>query len=159
MNWNRIDPTLLYPPFRRLVESLLLESEANGTSFWPIAGYRSYEQQAVLYAQGRITEGKVVTMAKPGQSAHNFGLAVDVCLDKDAAREGLQPDWSGSYTPLKMLCEARGLVWGGTWVFKDLPHIQLPHFVTSSDLAPLRDLYEAKGLQGVWAYLDEQSSK
>lgn len=39
---------------------------------------RSLEEQAALYAQGRTTPGPIVTKAKPGSSAHNYGLAMDV---------------------------------------------------------------------------------
>ena len=51
------------------------------------AGYRSLEEQATLYGQGRVYSynGKNysnlakpnVTNAKPGQSYHNYGLAID----------------------------------------------------------------------------------
>ncbi|GAA3318342.1 hypothetical protein GCM10020331_020730 [Ectobacillus funiculus] len=33
-----------------------------------------------LYAQGRTTSGSIVTNARGGQSNHNFGVAVDLCL-------------------------------------------------------------------------------
>lgn len=39
---------------------------------------RSLEEQAKLYAQGRTDPGHIVTNAKPGSSAHNYGLAIDV---------------------------------------------------------------------------------
>jgi hypothetical protein len=40
--------------------------------------------QAELYAQGRTTPGPIITDAKPGESAHEFGEAVDAypTLDK-----------------------------------------------------------------------------
>ena len=34
--------------------------------------YRTKDEQAALYAQGRTAPGKIVTHAKPGESAHNF---------------------------------------------------------------------------------------
>jgi peptidoglycan L-alanyl-D-glutamate endopeptidase CwlK len=36
------------------------------------------QDQAVLYAQGRTAPGRIVTNAKPGESAHNWGCAIDV---------------------------------------------------------------------------------
>lgn len=39
---------------------------------------RSLDEQAALYAQGRTSPGHIVTNAKPGSSAHNYGLALDV---------------------------------------------------------------------------------
>jgi peptidoglycan L-alanyl-D-glutamate endopeptidase CwlK len=54
------------------------------------AGYRSMEEQAALFGQGRFysCKGKnysnlakpTVTNAKPGQSFHNFGVAIDFFL-------------------------------------------------------------------------------
>lgn len=41
-------------------------------------GFRSGAVQDALYAQGRTTPGPIVTNAKGGQSAHNYGLAIDV---------------------------------------------------------------------------------
>lgn len=56
----------------------------------PISGYRSFDEQAELYAQGRTTPGPVVTRAKAGFSMHCYGLATDW-----AYFEG------GQYTPLE----------------------------------------------------------
>jgi D-alanyl-D-alanine carboxypeptidase len=44
------------------------------------AGLRTIAQQAALYARGRTSPGDIVTYAKPGSSAHNYGLAIDVGL-------------------------------------------------------------------------------
>lgn len=43
-------------------------------------GLRTAAEQAALYAQGRTTPGAIVTNAPPGRSAHEHGLAVDVCI-------------------------------------------------------------------------------
>ena len=47
--------------------------------------FRSIAAQDALYAKGRTEPGEQVTKAKGGQSPHNYGLAVDVCL--------VQPDY------------------------------------------------------------------
>lgn len=39
---------------------------------------RAPERQQILWNQGRSTAGEIVTHAKPYESAHNFGLAMDV---------------------------------------------------------------------------------
>jgi hypothetical protein len=36
---------------------------------------RTFQEQEMLYANGRTKPGKIVTKAKPGQSYHNYGLA------------------------------------------------------------------------------------
>lgn len=41
---------------------------------------RSMDRQATLYAQGRTKPGKIVTWAKPGQSMHHYGCAIDSCF-------------------------------------------------------------------------------
>lgn len=43
-------------------------------------GVRSPERQAQLYAQGRTSPGQIVTNARPWESAHQYGLAIDVTV-------------------------------------------------------------------------------
>jgi hypothetical protein len=61
----------LYTPFYdQLCEAL--------PEHWqPTEGFRSFERQADLYAQGRSVPGAIVTQAPPGKSMHNYGLASD----------------------------------------------------------------------------------
>ena len=54
-----------------------------------------------------------------------------------------------------------GLEWGGWWRFKDLPHVQLPGYVSASELKPLANVWRAtKGntyvrLSAVWDTIDD----
>lgn len=41
---------------------------------------RSFEEQTALYRIGRELPGKIVTKAKAGESAHNYGLAWDIAI-------------------------------------------------------------------------------
>ncbi len=69
-------------------------------------GYRTQEQQDVLYAQGRTAPGPVVTWTR--QSNHLLGLAVDV----------LRFDGSNLYAPSMTTVETFkrfGFSWGGDW--------------------------------------------
>jgi peptidoglycan L-alanyl-D-glutamate endopeptidase CwlK len=89
---------------------------------------RTAEEQAVLYAQGRTTPGPIVTRAKPGQSAHNFGLAVDVAILVHG-----KLDWeraSPLWATVGKLGQNRGLEWYGApdAEFSELPHFQLPNW-------------------------------
>lgn len=79
----------LWPPFGAAVQYLLTFLRSYGLQVDVVSGYRSQEEQAKLYAQGRtpaeITArvkkrgaGGTVTDAPPGYSAHNYGLAVDL---------------------------------------------------------------------------------
>lgn len=45
-----------------------------GVQMVVICTYRSEEEQARLYAQGRTAPGRIVTNAKPGKSKHNVTL-------------------------------------------------------------------------------------
>lgn len=46
-------------------------------SWQPICGIRTFKEQAELYSRGRSRPGNVVTKAKAGTSAHNYGCASD----------------------------------------------------------------------------------
>lgn len=78
----------LWPPFSDAVRYLNAWANYFGLDAQIVSGYRSLEEQARLYAQGRTQyeidarvrksgRGGSVTDAPPGSSAHNYGLAVD----------------------------------------------------------------------------------
>lgn len=151
---SRIDTDLLFPPFFVRLQALLDEALARQKAYWVIEGHRSYERSDDLFAQGRSKPGPIVTNARAGQSAHNFGIAGDLVLDGYLDRAGLQPDYRpASYDLLGELCPKHGLVWGGSWKFKDRPHVQMPDFITGDELAPLRAELAKGGLEAVWTYL------
>lgn len=91
---------------------------------------RSNEEQARLYAQGRTAPGPIVTDAPAGESAHNYGLALDIVPIIDG-----KPDWQGSdpvWQQIGALGEAAGLEWAGApgFPFHELPHFQYPSWRT-----------------------------
>ncbi len=55
-------------------------------------GFRFPERQQALYDQGRSKPGKIVTYAKPGESFHQYGLAVDI-----VGKVNGKWDWSIDY--------------------------------------------------------------
>lgn len=153
---SRVDTALAYPLFMQRFEAMLDDAMLQGRAYWCVELYRSYARSDTLFAQGRTAPGPIVTNARGGQSAHNFGIAGDLVLDGYLDRAGLQPDYRpASYDLLGVLATKHGLVWGGSWHFKDLPHVQVPGFITADDMAPLRRAFDAGGLQAVWAYLDQ----
>jgi hypothetical protein len=121
------------------------------------SGHRPPAEQAKLYDRGRkvvwsadwrvmqeivVDRAKIVTFARPMSSAHNFSpsRAVDCVLDTTVVevtqREGRLDMWCTA------TCDAReawadygaavrseGLVWGGDWRMRDLPHAELPAFL------------------------------
>lgn len=150
LNWDKV-----YPRFMEQCFDLAANCRKRGVDYFAISGYRSFTEQAKLYFQGRTAPGKIVTNAKPGFSAHNYGLAVDWCKDEDTNRAGLQPDWDlKDYIILKEEAEKLGLESGMSWkTFKEGPHVQLGEI----NLTKLKEIHDKEGLSAVWAYLDRLS--
>lgn len=86
---------------------------------------RTMDEQAHLYAQGRTLPGPIVTKAKPGQSAHNYGMAFDICfVGAVPYPEATDPRWHA----LGILGEELGLSWGGPNGKGDRFTFDRPHF-------------------------------
>lgn len=103
--------------------------------------YRSPEHQKALYEQGRSTPGEIVTQIDgiTKKSMHNYypALAFDVCVDLDPGVAKVIASWKPEhYEPLGYVCEQLGLVWGGSWKWRDLPHIQVPREIEFSVTRP-----------------------
>lgn len=86
LDWGKVDPSKLRKSFREDVESVLNPSPYRYRVQY---GFRSVSEQADLYAK-HLAGGPLA--APPGQSAHNYGLAIDVVVDA-SDRPGLQADW------------------------------------------------------------------
>lgn len=160
----RVLPRLdsVYPPFRAVAFEVLARCRASGADYWATRAYSTYAEQTELWMQGRDAAhpGPVVTQALGGQSAHNFGLAFDVCRDTAPSVPKLQPGWRlEDYAPLGDACRALGLVWGGTWPHPDAPHFQWPGYVSGQQLRPLRLAYAAGGLSEAWRLLDVERAR
>jgi|SRR5208282_2063510 len=121
-------------------------------------GLRTWQEQAVLYAQGRTAPGTKVTDAAPGHSWHGFGLAVDlVPMDQEPP----QPDWTISHPVWQRLISAGtslGLVAGAQFrTFPDWPHFQYTAgvFPVSPD-DEMRYILMDKGIAAVWQELEKR---
>lgn len=130
----------LHPSVRAEMKQIIKECDEALTGRAKVRitqGLRSFEEQEKLYAIGRITTGKKVTNAKAGQSIHNYGLAVDICLmiDGKTASWDTARDWDNDkvadwYECVKIFA-SHGWDWGGNWkTFKDLPHFEKKNIVT-----------------------------
>lgn len=124
----------LHPIVRDEVQKIISECDTALTGRAKVRitqGTRTWQEQAKLYAQGRTVSGKKVTNAKPGQSIHNYGLAVDICLiiDGKTASWDTAKDWDKDqiadwYECVRIFAK-HGWDWGGNWkTFKDLPHFE-----------------------------------
>ncbi len=121
----------LNPSFRPYADKFLAALTAAGIDYVVSSTLRPLEEQEKLYAIGRTVPGKIVTRAKPGFSAHNYGLAMDVyplihgklCTNTAEGDELSDPNWK-LYGALAKQC---GLEWGGEFkTFPEGPHVQMP---------------------------------
>lgn len=96
-------------------------------------GYRSFAESNKIYQQGRTTPGEIVSNAKAGQSWHNWGLAVDICLLVNGVRSWkVDANWMIVVNTFKKY----GFTWGGDFSgnFKDYPHLEMKMGHTLSGL-------------------------
>lgn len=154
------DISLLQPEMIQRVRAFLAKAEAQQFPVLIYCTTRTAEDQARLWRQGRdiieIQGGierlsefnkdlgmilrdvgpqkgkRIVTRAMPGQSPHNYGLAVDGC----PMRHG-RPVWGTKnkadrkvWEQYMALAEEVSLESGGRWPSRkrDYPHIQMPDF-------------------------------
>lgn len=93
-------------------------------------GYRSDDRQNALYAQGRTNPGAVVTNAQAGQSAHNFGLAVDIYPADEDGSFNPQATSAVFNSRVQTLSDSMksigGVTWGGDFTsLQDRPHYEI----------------------------------
>ncbi len=145
------DLDLLAEPFRLKAERLMEQIEREGLPFRVFETRRTMTRTQTLYMQGRAYQagvlkkvGPTVSNARPGESPHNFGLAMDLVLVTDPehtwwdghAHELPKGPWDlgDSHRPIIKLAwdrlgrcaRACDLVWGGDWTsFKDWPHVEI----------------------------------
>jgi peptidoglycan L-alanyl-D-glutamate endopeptidase CwlK len=135
---------LLHPNVRAEVDKLYTEI-SNALTGRSVCRFthtlRTIAEQDALYAQGRTKAGKIVTHARGGQSFHNYGLAIDICLiiDGKEASWQMDKDWDGDkladWMEVVKIFQKWGWEWGGSWSgFKDYPHFQKTFGYTTSQL-------------------------
>lgn len=119
----------LREPFRSKVVAFEKKCDANGLDILIHCTLRTLDEQASLYAQGRWVKGKIVTYAKPGESAHNSGLAIDVCPMNHG-----KPVWNAKdplFAKMASIGKSLGMEWSGDWKrFKEYVHFQEPNWRT-----------------------------
>lgn len=117
-------------------------------------GFRTFKRQEELYAIGRDTPGRrTVTNAKPGESFHNYGCAIDVCFRGSDPYLEKDPKGIFYWKEFGRLSKLHGFVWGGDFTYiSDKPHIQLTYGLT---LPEIQELFAHKGIKSVWAKFDK----
>ena len=113
----------LRPEFRARVNLWLTQCALFDLEVLVYCTLRSMAEQDRLYAIGRTKPGKRVTNAKAGQSAHNFGLALDF-----VPMVGGKPQWSGRTLYNKAIDIAIGYDIESLRDsrFPELAHLQMP---------------------------------
>jgi peptidoglycan LD-endopeptidase CwlK len=129
----------MHPYLKVLYSTLVSGCDAKGIHIVGTSGYRTFEEQNELYAQGRTKSGNIVTNCKAGQGMHEYGLAFDIVVLKNG-----KADWNDlkAYAMVGKIGKNIGLVigkkynktklasflspvWGGDWKkFVDRPHFE-----------------------------------
>ena len=145
MNTQNLNPLLVSK-----VQQLLKVANGQGLSVDVFSDFRSMDEQQRLYNLGRTVKnpdgatdklpmGNIVTEAKPGQSWHNWGLAVDIVFKINRNWDwGIRNNWDR----LGQLGENLGLVWGGHFPPRliDKPHFELTGGLTIAEAQELEDI-------------------
>ncbi|MCL6592311.1 MAG: M15 family metallopeptidase, partial [Firmicutes bacterium] len=135
---------------RKLVALYHIEDRQN--PLYISEGYRSPETQQRYYNQGRTTPGPIITNARPFESWHEYGLAVDIVFQNARG----EPSWDNDFPwqSLGRVGQNVGFEWGGAWTrLVDVPHFQMLGGFTRTRAAydiysQYPDLQDA--LQAVW---------
>ncbi len=117
--WQKLDDGFR----QRLLAVFKIMRERYGYEMVMIEGYRSPQRQAQLAAKGAN-----VTLAGPGRSYHQYGLAADCAFYRDGKLViSDATEWAQQgYALYGKVAEAAGLVWGGSWKsIRDLGHVEL----------------------------------
>ncbi|SRR6266566_3806752 len=153
-----------------LMKKILQLEKDLGRTIAVVQGLRTSDEQGALWAQGRLSLAsvnelrlkvgwaplssianlEVVTHAKPGQSYHQFGLAVDVVpADQDTGAL----DWNSAHPIWKDMIakgNALGLTSGVSW--KDDPHFQIMgKWPVDKPPVEAKLLLDTEGIHAVWA--------
>ena len=125
----------LHPRIRPMAFDFIAKAKTAGIDIKITNGTRTFQEQQDLYDQGRTKPGKIVTKAKPGQSFHNFSLAIDIVpIVKGKAVWNDETLWQ----KLGVIGESIGFEWGGRWKFVDKPHFQFPRGTKYTTLMQLK---------------------
>ena len=129
----------LHPKLQKICADLVKTCENNQINVKITDTLRSKEEQNKLYAQGRTAPGSIVTNVQYPNSAHNWGVAFDICRN-EKGRE--YDDSDGFFAKVGKIGQSLGLTWGGSWKsFQDKPHFELAEFMPDSSTKWLKETY------------------
>ena len=122
----------LNPKVAALCSEFINRCKEKGIDVIITSTYRDAESQNALYAQGRTTDGKIVTNAKGGQSYHNWRVAFDFCPIVNGKCQWQDADL---FAICGRIGEDLGLEWAGRWSgkFKETAHLQFTGGLSLAD--------------------------
>ena len=138
------------PMFRQFLCLAKATAATFGCDYCLISGYRSWAEQDALYAQGRKTDGPIVTHAAGGYSFHNFKISGDAGvffgkLYMDGGTPAQQAKAHQVHAACAQHAAACGLLCGASWKsMPDEPHYQVD-VGHDSPTAADRANFQAKG--------------
>jgi len=130
---NSRDLKDLNPVVAAKCSAFINECKLQGIDVLITSTLRDNESQNALYAQGRTTNGSIVTNAKGGQSFHNYGVAFDFCPIVNGKCQWNDADL---FNRCGIIAESVGLEWSGRWAgkMKETAHCQYTGGLTLDDL-------------------------
>lgn len=101
--------------------------------------FRSFEKQANYYAKGRTQPGNVITRARPGDSAHQYFLAVDI-IHPSLGWDVPSDYWDTLASCVRIVAEKYNveLNHGHDWRWTDSAHIEIQDWRVYRDRIGLR---------------------
>lgn len=133
--------------------------DTHGRQLKVTEGLRTFAQQWDTWSQGRLKDKdgtwvicdirKVVSYAKPGESFHQYGLAIDSAfLGEDPYLSKIhESDCNSLWNQYGFLCVKNGLTWGGSFKHPDRPHCEITYGLSIHNI---QIIYEDRGIKGVW---------
>ena len=122
--------SVLHPQVRDKAERLMELCRTNGLPILITETLRTKTEQDALYAQGRTSQGNIVTNAQYPRSAHCWGVAFDFCRNL-SGREFDNSD--RFFDHVGELGKSVKLFWGGNFrSIKDLPHFEDTEFMANN---------------------------
>lgn len=135
---------LLHPKLRAEVIQIANDLATKGLLFRIVQGYRTMKEQAIIYAQGRTTPGKIISNAPAGMSYHNYGLAIDFCIDLPDGKgvtfdmnTDFDHDGNKDFMEVINAFGMKGWQSGLFWKFKDSDHLEKTFGMTFQQLQDL----------------------
>ncbi len=115
---------LLDPEFVVYAKTMLDELKTQDFKYHVEWGFRTKIEQARLFSMGRIQEAAAgFTRNRPGESFHNYGMAIDVHPVVGGRTRKGHPRLESE---LAAIGKKAGLVWGGDFTPPEPQHFQMP---------------------------------